>query len=299
MNKRVTIVTHSGSFHPDDVFAVASLQLLCDRRGIATTVVRSRDQKVIEAADYVVDVGGIYDEARERFDHHQSGGAGRHSNGVPHASFGLVWKKHGSEITGSEVIAGYIEKNLVSPIDYGDNLGLPLSEISPGVYPYTIDRMIAVFNHTYGETDRSADEVFMRLVEFAQEIVKREIAKTRSFEDARAVVERIYTETSDKRIVVLDGEYLWYPILSKFSEPLFVIFPDVGTGNWGVSAVRKGEYDFKNRKDFPLAWGGKRNDELAKISGVSDALFCHNRLFFAVARSKDGAVALARKALED
>lgn len=38
-----------------------------------TEVKRSRDPAILDACDIVVDVGAIYDESRQRFDHHQRG----------------------------------------------------------------------------------------------------------------------------------------------------------------------------------------------------------------------------------
>jgi len=34
-------------------------------------IVRTRDQTVLDTCDIVVDVGGVYDPKKERFDHHQ------------------------------------------------------------------------------------------------------------------------------------------------------------------------------------------------------------------------------------
>jgi uncharacterized UPF0160 family protein len=39
------------------------------------------------------------------------------------------------------------------------------------------------------------------------------------------------------------------------------------------------------------------NEELAQVTGVADAVFCHNKLFMAVAKSKEGAIKLAELAL--
>ncbi|UNI15809.1 hypothetical protein JDV02_002307 [Purpureocillium takamizusanense] len=65
------IGTHSGHFHADEALAVHMLRLLpayADAR-----LVRTRDPKVLEACHTVVDVGGEYDPARHRYDHHQRG----------------------------------------------------------------------------------------------------------------------------------------------------------------------------------------------------------------------------------
>lgn len=64
-----TIGTHNGSFHCDEALGVALL-----RRTAAyadAKVVRSRNQEVLDKCDVVIDVGGVYDPATSRFDHHQ------------------------------------------------------------------------------------------------------------------------------------------------------------------------------------------------------------------------------------
>ena len=66
MNKTVTIRTHNGIFHSDELAAIA---LLIAYKGITEhKVIRTRDN--IDA-DYVIDVGMVYDEDTKKFDHHQ------------------------------------------------------------------------------------------------------------------------------------------------------------------------------------------------------------------------------------
>ena len=52
-----------------------------------------------------------------------------------------------------------------------------------------------------------------------------------------------------------------------------------------------------NRRDLPEGWAGLRDKELARVTGVSDAVFAHRNRFMAVAKSKEGAIALAKLAL--
>ncbi len=119
--KKTLIVTHSGSFHSDDVFAVAALLLWLAKESITAEVLRSREPKDCQRADYVVDVGGEYDISRNRFDHHQPGGGGSRPEGIPYASFGLVWKQIGPALAGSDEVAQAIDRKLVMPIDAPDN----------------------------------------------------------------------------------------------------------------------------------------------------------------------------------
>ena len=113
MNK-IKIVTHNASFHADDVLACATLSIYLDKKNEQYEIIRSRDTKIADLADYVVDTGGIYDSAKNRYDHHQVGGAGKHENGVPYASFGLVWKHFGLSLCeGDNEMFKKIEDELV------------------------------------------------------------------------------------------------------------------------------------------------------------------------------------------
>lgn len=289
------IVTHSGNFHTDEVFACAVLSLLHDG---AVEIVRSRESAVWAMGDYVMDVGGVYDAGAGRFDHHQEGGAGVRDNGTPYSSFGLVWKEFGERITGSAYAVVMIDKRLVQPIDAGDN-GFETFGVRGDVAPYILQDAIASFRPTWNEA-RTEDEGFFEAFEVAKKILAREVVRTQSEENGKRHAEEAYEKAEDKRIIILEDHYPWYEALGTKPEPLYVVKPDRGNlGKWKIEAVRDEAHTFKNRKDFPRTWAGKTDTELAQISGVSDALFCHNKLFVAVAGSKDGALALARIAVEN
>ncbi len=64
-----SIGTHSGSFHCDEVLACHMLRVLPEYRD--ARIVRSRDPKLLQDCDIVVDVGGEYDPSKHRYDHHQ------------------------------------------------------------------------------------------------------------------------------------------------------------------------------------------------------------------------------------
>ena len=57
------VVTHSGSFHTDDVAAYSLIRVVYDRRA---RVIRTRDKKLFATGDIVIDVGGIFDPGRAR-----------------------------------------------------------------------------------------------------------------------------------------------------------------------------------------------------------------------------------------
>jgi uncharacterized UPF0160 family protein len=85
--------------------------------------------------------------------------------------------------------------------------------------------------------------------------------------------------------------------LSKYPEPLYIVRRHEDDGKWQVICAVDDIRSFKNRKDLPAAWAGKHDGELAAITGVPDATFCHNARFIAVAASKEGALKLAELAL--
>jgi uncharacterized UPF0160 family protein len=284
------LVTHSSTFHADDIFATASLSILLDGN---IEVARSRDPEVILSGDYVYDVGGEYDPSRNRFDHHQEGGAGARENGIPYAAFGLVWKTYGGQICGSQEIADRLDEKLVQAIDAGDN-GVSVYTLKEDVAPYLIEDAFSSFRPTYNE-DGDFDTPFLKMVDFAKEILVREIHKIKSSVDAATFVESVYEQAPDKRLIVLDVSYPWGDVLGSHPEPLYVIYPKSSV--WHLQCVAIKAHSFENRKSLPQEWAGKLDGAMAEASGVVDATFCHNGRFLAVAKSKEGAIKLAEKAL--
>ena len=296
MHKRVTIVTHSGKFHADDVFATATLILLFGKRPVVAHIERTRDEAVIATGDFVLDVGSVYDPLKERFDHHQTGGAGTRANGIPYAAFGLVWKKYGAVVAGSEDAASMLDKNLVQFIDCLDNGIGALKPVHADAMPYTVDEIIDIFNPSWRDASPEYDERFGEAVNFASKILSREIKNTQDFLASKEIIESAYENARDKRSIFLEKNYQWGNILNKFPEPLFVVEPSYE--HWRVGTVRDNPTTFDDRKKLPEAWAGKRDAELAQASGVPDAVFCHNKRFMAIAKTKEGALALAQKALD-
>lgn len=295
-NRIKKLVTHSGSFHTDDIFATVVLSMVLQKEGQKFEVIRTRDPEIIKNADYVYDVGGIYDEATNRFDHHQVGGAGKNEFGIEYSSFGLVWKKFGESICGSKKVADIINKKLVAPVDAHDN-GMDLVENKYDVSPYNLQYFFYSMVPTWREENTTNDQMFFECVEIAKRVLLREIIQARDIIISEEAIAQIYKNAKDKQILIFDKNYPSAEVLQNFPEPLYAIYPRIDT-TWGIKSIRTDIKSFKNRKDFPASWGGLREDELQKITGVSDAIFCHRALFLAVAQSKEGAIKLAQIALQ-
>jgi uncharacterized UPF0160 family protein len=301
------LITHNGSFHTDDIFACAALCLKLEKDGERFEIIRTRDEEIIKSGDFVFDVGGIYDAGKNRFDHHQAGGAGgrailsksegQKSISIEYASCGLVWKKFGAELSGSQKTADMIDDKLFTPIDAGDN-GLDLVVNKYQTSPYLLQYAMLSMRPTWREENLTEDEMFLKSLVIAKEILSREIVQASDAVLAHDLVTNDYEKSLDKRIIILDKDYPYENTLNVYPEPLYVIYYKKNNDNWNVKALREDPKTFKNRKDFPKSWAGLRDKELQKITGVDDAVFCHRGLFLAVAKSKKGAIKLAQIAVE-
>jgi uncharacterized UPF0160 family protein len=288
------VATHDGSLHADEVFAVAALSLL----GEPLEVVRSRDEAELAAADARVDVGFAADPATGDFDHHQKGGAGERPNGVPYASFGLVWREYGDRIAGDPDVAARVDESLVQGVDANDTGRELVSPVQDGVRPMTVSAVIGAFNPTWDEelTREDEDARFREAVDLAARILEREIASAHADRRARRLVEEAVERADDPRVIVLDRNIPWKEVVVTHApEALYVIYPK--RQGWGLEAVPRRLGSFENRRDLPEAWAGLDGPELAEVTGVGDAVFAHGKRFLAVARSREGIAELARQAL--
>src|SRR3989344_9579 len=286
------IVTHSGYFHTDDLLAVATLLLKYPE----AEVIRSRDEEVIESADIVVDVGQKYDASSMRFDHHQPSGAGVRDNGIPYASFGLVWKEFGEEVAGGKDEAKIIEDKLIVAVDATDN-GVDLYTL---LFKNTREYSLGDFFYSFvgeAETLEDLDKVFFEVLSLAKDLLRREIESAKRTADDWREVLKIYDESANKEIIILPANKHWKKILIP-TETLFVISPRPD-GQWGARAVPKAINSFELKSPFPASWAGLKGGDLSSVSGVSDAVFCHRDIWLANAKTKEGAIALAKIALEN
>lgn len=291
------VATHDGTFHADEAFAIAALSLL----GQPVEIVRTRDQHVMAACDVRVDVGFAHDPTDGDFDHHQRGGAGERPNGVRFASFGLVWRHHGTALCGGDAaVAARVDVTLVQGIDANDTgqaLSRPLVE---GVQPMTVSGLIARLNPTWDEDSDTADQDrrFSQAIALAAPIIEREIVAAAAQERALRLVAEAIERSPDPRLVELDRNVPWHEaVVRDAPQALFVLLPK--RAGWGIEAVPRRLGSFGNRRELPEAWAGLSGDALAAVTGVEDAVFCHAGRFLAVARSREGALALAEQALAE
>jgi len=306
------IATHSGKFHADDVWAVAVLTIVFP----GCELVRTRDPARIEAADFAVDVGGVWDPSTGRFDHHQKGFAGARQSGVAYASAGLVWKEHGAHCvallaqrhTGQTLaadaqdIAYAIDNDLVQYLDMADN---GAARSAPG--GYGLSAVVSGFNPNWLDEERmdsatTAEELrlrqFRRAMEFIAEVLANQVKYRVGSLLAVERVRQAQPLEGGRLLFLKNGALPWSAVVrNEMPKVLFVISYDRTEQRHMLHAVPAGADTFEARKDLPAAWAGLRGADLAAATGVADAVFCHNKLFIAAAVSFEGALAMARQAL--
>lgn len=289
----ITVATHPGNFHADDVFAVAVLRLVHGD----VRVVRSRDAAVLAAADVRVDIGGRSDPATGDFDHHQRGGAGERENGIRYASFGLVWREYGEQLAGEGASA--IDERLVQGVDANDTGQNISTALYDGIRPMSISGVIGAMNPVWDEelTPAEEDARFAEAVELAVGVLERELHGARAYRRALDLVRGAIANASDPRLVELERKLPWHEtVVTTAPEALYVIYPK--SDGWGLQAVPKALGEFENRKDLPAEWAGHSGPDLAAVTGVPDAIFAHAKRFYVSAGSREGILALAAQALE-
>ena len=311
----VRIATHSGSFHADDVFGVAVLATLHTTH----EVVRTREPAAIASADFAVDVGGEWDEASGRFDHHQRGFEGRRpgAGGEGYASAGLVWRafgeryvRHVARELGASLPAAAVTR-IAQDVDAGlvrylDLVDTGAQMVAPGVFG--LSSQLALLNTSWMEEHgldapavaRLQLERFREAMALVQRLLQRLVAR-RIGQELAADQVRAAERLLDGRVLHLrEGGMPWTSVVvQEMPEVLLVLYPesDQDGQRYVLRTVPVAADSFANRMDLPVAWAGLRDRQLAAATGVADATFCHTNLFIAVARSFEGALQLARLAL--
>ena len=286
----IKIVTHGGSFHADDVFAVAAFQLLLGKENVE--VIRTRDDEVIATGDYVVDVGGVYDHETKRYDHHQPGALLRES-GIPYAGFGLMWLHYGEEICGSVEVAEAIEEKLCVPIDASDNAVNIWQSGQFELAPLEWDDIVKTWR-SFDDVDETMDGQFLKVVDVAREYLARTIKKQTLKLVDKARAERLYEAAEDPSIIISDEPVSRRWFIEK--DDVNVVVHPRDDGSWMAINVEKDKDTYETKVSFPKEWAGLRDEELAKVSGIADALFCHKNLYLFAAGSKESAIEAARLA---
>jgi uncharacterized UPF0160 family protein len=291
------ILTHSGTFHADDVFASAVLALALG----PVELTRSRDPAAVAAADIVFDVGGVYDPAARRYDHHMRDRPLRPDGATPYSSVGLVWRDYGPAALGvlcPDIRAGEVE-GVWHAIDAGLILSIDLADngVAP-VGPGHLSLLIEAFNPVW-DAPQDYDGAFAQAAALARGILERACRQALAAVRAAALVRGAAERAADPRVLVLDRKLPWEGVVHEpgLEGVLFVLYPNEGATAWYCRAVPPEPASFAQRLALPEGWRGLQDEAFRQASGVGDGLFCHPAGFIAGALSREGATRLAAEAI--
>lgn len=318
--------THNGSFHCDEALGCFMIRLT--QKFSHAHIVRTRDQQMLQTLDAVLDVGGVYDPTRDRYDHHQKGfeEVFGHGFNTKLSSAGLVYKHFGKEIIAKELrveedhpdvhrlyLAVY--KSFMEAIDAIDN----------GINQYDTDQPPRYVNNTHLSSrvgrlnldwidpDKSSEkenEAFERAVTLAgNEFLDSVRYHARSWLPARAIVMnclegRLDVDPSGE-MMVLDKFCPWKLHLFELEQEMtieptvkYVLYQDDQSKSWRVQAVGIAPDRFESRKPLPTMWRGLRDEELSKETGIPGGIFVHMSGFIGGNHTYEGALAMAKSALK-
>lgn len=321
------IGTHNGTFHCDEALAVYLLRQTSTYAG--SDLRRTRDPAVLDTCDIVVDVGAVYDESKQRFDHHQRGFTEVFGHGFDTklSSAGLVYKHFGQEIVANraqlpvddpkaQVLWLKMYREFIEAIDAIDNgISQYSTDIAPRYRNKTdLSSRVGGLNPAWNQpSDPSIQDVqFSKASELTgTEFFGKLDYYIHAWLPARnwvseALRSRHNVDPSNK-IVLFENFLPWKEHLFELEEeeqisgdakPLYVIYPDELGGNWRVQAVPVSPESFESRKALPEAWRGLRDEELSKVSGIEGGIFIHASGFIGGNKTKEGALEIAKASLK-
>lgn len=159
------------------------------------------------------------------------------------------------------------------------------------------------------QTPEAEDEAFRKAMSLAgSEFLESVRYYARSWLPARSIVaeclaDRLKDDSSGE-ILIIKHYCPWKGHLADLEKELnidptikYVLYEDGRSKGWRVQAVSLTPGSFENRLPLPAVWRGLRDDELSKESGIDGCVFVHMSGFIGGAKTFEGALALARKAL--
>ncbi|KAK6262546.1 hypothetical protein QUC31_008362 [Theobroma cacao] len=304
-------------------------QSQCSRQALSARNDGSRMLlKVLENLDAVVDVGGVYDPTRDRYDHHQRGFEQVFGHGFTTklSSAGLVYKHYGAEII-AKVLQLDVQHPNVSRLFLAvyKNFVEAVDAIGNGINQYDTDQPPRYVNSTglsfrvgrlnldWVDPDQSSEkenEAFQHAMTLTgSEFLENIHFLAKSWLPARSIVMECLSARNDidssGEIMVLTRPCPWKLHIFELEEELkvetsikYVIYQDDRSENWRVQAIAVSPGKFESRKPLPLPWRGLEGNKLSEVAGIPGCVFVHMSGFIAANKSFGGALAMARASLK-
>lgn len=269
----VTVLTHNGKFHADEVVAISILSAFFKYDNIDISITRSRDEQSMKLGmfNYLIDVGGEYDPEKGKFDHHHK--KMFRENGNIYASAGLIWKEFGKSFVlliinkishfasvDTDKFYSKVDTKLIDTVYRNvDELMTEVDAIDNGVEvknKYGISRVVDVFNNI-DVYSAAQDDVFVQVVNFMEQYLKNFVTK----EIIRYIDEQEAKRELQKEIAVFNTfNSAWFGMVDNNTTAKLVIFPEnKEKTKWRIQAVPEKAFSFVLKFPAPEEWRGKRD----------------------------------------
>ncbi|XP_016410355.1 MYG1 exonuclease isoform X2 [Sinocyclocheilus rhinocerous] len=323
---KMKIGTHNGTFHCDEVLACFLLRQLPEYKD--AEILRSRDASLLKQCDVVVDVGGEYDPAQQRYDHHQRSFAESFHSLCPEkrwvtklSSAGLIYLHFGRRVLEQltqlkqhepqlELLYDKMYDSFVEEVDAVDN-GISQCD---GEVRYSISTTLSArvghLNPRWNSSDQDTEEGFQKaLALVGAEFKDRLVFFMKAWLPAREIVQqavqsRYQVDPSGELLLLAQGGCPWKEHLFALEKELkvdvlikFVLYPDQ-SGHWRVQCVPAGLNTFQNRLSLLEEWRGVRDEALSELSGIPGCIFVHASGFIGGNRTQEGALEMAKRTLQ-
>ncbi|MGE3954640.1 MAG: MYG1 family protein [Parachlamydiales bacterium] len=277
---------HDGPFHADEVTAVALL-LLTDRVD-RDRIHRSRDPEVLDECEYVCDVGGTYDPAQKRFDHHQVDYRGGLSSAGMVLEF--LWREGALE----KEEYHFLRENLMDGVDLHDNGRI---QPIPGVMTFSV--VVANFMPvSYDATPSEIEEGFWAALHFVRGHLERMLGRHRYGVECRQQVAEAMKGGAE--ILIFDKKIPWlesfFALGGEGHPAKLVVMP--ANPHWKLRGIPPNMAERMSvRVPMPEKWAGLLEGDLGKVCPIKGAVFCHKGRFVSVWETKEAALEAARRIL--
>ena len=274
---KANFVTHSGTFHVDDVISTIFLSKIFNEINlirVPSMENRSANNKL------------VFDIGLGEFDHHQKKRNGKRKNGIYYSSIGLLWKKYGKEylkkinVKNINKVYEYVDKELIQYIDATDNMQMEYLKNK------ALPDFVKLCNPEWNE-NISEEEGFIHALKLADEFwkiyIKHAIAEVEAIE---IIIKK--TNETDENYVIFDKELPYRKAIDllKNKNIKYLIFKSKRKC-YDIRIIDK-EIEFK--KEILI------NDikQARKLSKINDLLYVDTRGKLCCTETLDSAINLVK-----
>ena len=292
------IVTHDGTFHTDELVAIALLRKFVLSKNVE--IIRTRDEEkiqkyLLDKNVYVVDVGRKFEENLKNFDHHQRSFNEKWEDGIVLSSCGLVWryiKRRGYLKKYDRRSIKNIEERIIKKIDLHDN----------GFGRWTFAHIFSAFNR-----ENSSMEDFNKALEMASYYIENILYQEKLNEKNEIIFNNDFDKYQDEEIffsqISIKNGYLLKKLANETKALVFIYKSNEHDDEerWYIKSIKR---DFEEQDEpigalAPENLRGLSYKVLTEQTGIKGAVFVHRSGHMAVFKSKKSAVKFANIMIEN